>query len=132
MSELWDIVHRRTASRHLSLSVSSRTLLIRAALNPLVSDFDLDLRAAEEQLDDGTAGAGDVTVAVLDGTTDPEEWVGLVAEGRTLLLAVDGDLNALAAPFAREVTELGGTLTHFRDKLVVTPPDADVDTSRLG
>ena len=132
MSELWDIVHRRIASRHLNLSVSSRTLLIRAALNPLVSDFDLDLRAAEEQLDDGTAGAGDVTVAVLDGTTDPEEWVKLVAEGRTLLLAVDGDLNALAAPFAREVTELGGTLTHFRDKLVVTPPDADVDTSRLG
>ncbi|ESS07125.1 MAG: hypothetical protein A07HB70_00598, partial [uncultured archaeon A07HB70] len=90
------------------LSVSGRTLLIRAALGLPVSDFDLDLRAAEEQLDDGAAGAGDVTVAVLDGTTDPEEWVGLVAEGRTLLLAVDGDLNALAAPFAREVTELGG------------------------
>lgn len=96
-----------------------------------MSDFDLDLRAAEEQLDDGAEGTGDVTVAVLDGTTDPEEWVQLVAEGSTLLLAVDGDLNALAAPFAREVTEMGGTLTHFRDKLVVTPPGVDVDTSRL-
>ncbi len=97
-----------------------------------MSDFDLDLRAAEEQLDDADeAGSGDVTVAVLDGTADPEEWVKLVAEGRTLLLAVDGDLNALAAPFAREVSEMGGTLTHFRDTLVVTPPDADVDTSRL-
>jgi hypothetical protein len=96
-----------------------------------VSDFDLDLRAAEEQLDDDADGSGDVTLAVLDGSTDPEEWVALVEAGRTLLLAVDGDLNALAAPFAREVTEMGGTLTHFRDKLVVTPPGVDVDTSRL-
>ena len=96
-----------------------------------VTDFDLDLRAAEEQLDDESEGSGDVTLAALDGSTDPEEWVELIAEGKTLLLAVDGDLNALAAPFAREVSEMGGTLTHFRDKLVVTPPGVDVDTSRL-
>jgi hypothetical protein len=96
-----------------------------------VTDFDIDLRAAEEQLDDESDGSGDVTIAVLDGSTDPEEWVNLIAEGRTLLLAVDGDLNALAAPFAREVSEMGGTLTHFRDKLVVVPPDVEVDTSRL-
>ena len=96
-----------------------------------VTDFDLDLRAAEEELDDEREGSGDVTLAALDGSTDPEEWVDLVADGRTLLLAVDGDLNALAAPFAREVSEMGGTLTHFRDKLVVAPPGVDVDTSRL-
>ena len=103
----------------------------RPALSWAMSDFDLDLRAAEEELDDEREGSGDVTLATLDGSTDPEEWVELVAEGRTLLLAVDGDLNALAAPFAREVSEMGGTLTHFRDKLVVTPPGVDVDTSRL-
>ena len=97
-----------------------------------MTDFDLDLRAAEEQLDEDADIDGDVVVAVLDGSTDPDEWVGLVEAGKTLLLAVDGDLNALAAPFAREVTELGGTLTHFREKLVVTPPGAEVDTSRLG
>lgn len=101
-------------------------------MSPVVTDFDLDLRAAEEQLDDDDEGSGDVTLAVLDGSTDPAKWVALLEEGRTLLLAVDGDLNALAAPFARDVTEMGGTLTHFRDKLVVTPPGVDVDTSRLG
>lgn len=101
-------------------------------MSPVVTDFDLDLRAAEEQLEDDTEGSGDVTLAVLDGSTDPANWVALLEEGRTLLLAVDGDLNALAAPFARDVTEMGGTLTHFRDKLVVTPPGVDVDTSRLG
>lgn len=131
MSELWDIVPLRTPSSYLNLSVRGRTLLRRPRLSWAVSDFDLDLRAAEEQLDDEHEGSGDVTIAVLDGSTDTEQWVSMVADGQTLLLAVDGDLNALAAPFAREVTEMGGTLTHFRDKLVVTPPGVDVDTSRL-
>jgi hypothetical protein len=113
------------------MSVWGRTLLRRPAFSLAVTDFDLDLRAAEEQLDDEDEGSGDVTLGILDGSTDPGEWVSLVADGRTLLLAVDGDLNALAAPFARDVSEMGGTLTHFRDKLVVTPPGVDVDTSRL-
>jgi hypothetical protein len=97
-----------------------------------VSDFDLDLRAAEEQLDDESEGSGDVTLAVLDGSTDPEEWIGAVEAGRILVLAVDGDLNRLAAGFARQVRDMGGTLMHFRDFLVVTPAGVDVDTDRLG
>ncbi len=131
MSELWDIVPSRRPSLYLKVSVRGRTLLRRPTLSSAVTDFDLDLRAAEEQLDDEDEGSGDVTLGILDGSTDPAEWVSLVADGRTLLLAVDGDLNALAAPFARDVSEMGGTLTHFRDKLVVTPPGVDVDTSRL-
>jgi hypothetical protein len=71
-------------------------------------------------------------LAVLDGSTDPEEWIGAVEAGRILVLAVDGDLNRLAAGFARQVRDMGGTLMHFRDFLVVTPAGVDVDTDRLG
>jgi hypothetical protein len=48
-----------------------------------------------------------------------------------LVLNVEGDLNELAAGFAREVKEAGGELMHFRDFLVVTPPAVDIDASRL-
>ena len=97
-----------------------------------MSEFDLDLRAAEEEMATGqSVGAGDVELAILDGTTRPEEWVEAVAEGRVLVLSVEGDLNELAAPFAREIRERGGTLMHFRDMLIVTPDGVDIDTSRL-
>jgi len=36
-----------------------------------MSDWDLDLRDAEEQMDEAFAAAGDVVLGVLDGTTDP-------------------------------------------------------------
>lgn len=97
-----------------------------------MSDFDLDLRGAEEQLpevDDGAAG--DVVLGVLDGSTDPGEWVRAVEEGKVLVLAVEGDVNRLAAGFARDVADMGGTLMHFRDFLVVTPPGTEVDNDRL-
>ena len=98
-----------------------------------MGEFDLDLRAAEEEMAaDLDTGRGDVVLAVLDGTTDPEVWVDAVEEGQSLVLAVDGYLNELAAPFAREIRERGGTLMHFRNMLVVTPEGVDIDTSRLG
>ncbi len=96
-----------------------------------MSDFDLDLRGAEERLE-GDELDREVVLAVLDGSTDPEEWIGAVEAGRILVLAVDGDLNRLAAGFARQVRDMGGTLMHFRDFLVVTPAGVDVDTDRLG
>jgi hypothetical protein len=96
-----------------------------------MSDFDLDLRGAEERLE-GDDLDREVVLAVLDGSTDPEEWIGAVEAGRILVLAVDGDLNRLAAGFARQVRDMGGTLMHFRDFLVVTPAGVDVDTDRLG
>lgn len=95
-----------------------------------MGDFDLDLRTAEEQLDEAGVD-GDVVLGVLDGETPPAEWVAAVEAGDALVLSVEGDLNELAAGFARDVTELGGELTHFREFLIVTPPDVSVDASRL-
>jgi len=99
-----------------------------------MSDFDgLDLQSVEDQLDEGTTGDGParVVLGVLDGTTAPEEWTTTVESGAALVLNVEGDLNELAAGFAREVKEDGGELMHFRGFLVVTPPGIDIDADRL-
>ncbi|ELZ47610.1 hypothetical protein C465_10481 [Halorubrum distributum JCM 9100] len=96
-----------------------------------MSDWDLDLRDAEEKMDEAFAPAGDVVLGVLDGTTDPEEWVRSVDYGNTLVLSIEGDLNELAAPFARDVKDMDGELMHFRGFLVVTPPGVSIDTDRL-
>lgn len=95
-----------------------------------MSDFDLNLRHAEEQLDEEEA-SGDVVLGILDGSTDPQEWIDAVGRGNVLVLSVQGDLNSLAAGFAREIRDSGGSLMHFREFLVVTPEDIDIDTDRL-
>jgi hypothetical protein len=95
-----------------------------------MSDFDLDLQTAEGELDEPEP-SGRVVLGVLDGTTNPEEWVTHVESGDVLVLNVEGDLNELAAGFAREVRDMGGELMHFRDFLVVSPPGRDIDTDRL-
>ena len=95
-----------------------------------MSDFDLDLRGAEEHLDDVEI-QGDVVLGVLDGSTDPEVWVRNVEQGNVLFLAVEGDLNELAEGFARPIKERGGTLMHFRQFLVIAPEGVDIDTDRL-
>ena len=100
-----------------------------------MSDFEgLDLQAVEDQMDDGTEdgdGGNRVVLAVLDGSTPPEEWVDAVVDGAVLVLDVDGDLNELASTFARDVKDAGGELMHFRGFLVVTPPGVTIDTDRL-
>ncbi|MFB6281514.1 MAG: DUF5779 family protein [Haloferacaceae archaeon] len=97
-----------------------------------MSDFDLDLRGAEEQLGDEEGGVpGDVVLGVLDGSTDPAEWIEAVEAGQVLVLAVEGDVNRLAAGFARDVADMGGTLMHFRDFLLVAPPGTEIDNDRL-
>jgi hypothetical protein len=96
-----------------------------------VSDFDLDLRNAEERLEGTDDGGSRVVLGVLDGSTEPAEWIDAVEAGRVLVLDVDGDLNRLAAGFAREVRDAGGTLMRFRGFLVVTPPGVGIDTDRL-
>lgn len=96
-----------------------------------MGDFDLDLRGAEDQLDEDEI-QGDVVLGVLDGETDADEWVRNVEAGNVLLLAIEGDLNDLASDFAREVKGMGGSLMHFRKFLVVSPPNVDIDTDRLG
>ena len=93
-----------------------------------MSEFNLNLSEAEEHLDDDDT---DVVLGRLDGTTPADEWIATVSSGDVLVLAVEGDLNELAQGFARPIRDLGGTLTHFRQFLVVTPPDVDIDTSRL-
>jgi hypothetical protein len=100
-----------------------------------MGDFELDLRAVEEHLDEATEGDGDaggqVVLGVLDGTTPSAEWAEAVDDGHVLVLAIEGDLNELAAGFAKEVSESGGDLVQFRDFLVVTPDGVDIDRSRL-
>jgi hypothetical protein len=100
-----------------------------------MGDFEgLDLQSVEAELDDGDepGGSSRVVLGVLDGTTDPEEWVRTVGDGAVLVLNVEGDLNELAAGFARDVKEAGGELMHFRGFLVVTPPGVEIDADRLG
>jgi hypothetical protein len=97
-----------------------------------MSEFDLDLRNAEEQLEEGGEdGGSEVVLGILDGGTDPDEWIDAVDDGKILVLNVEGDLNRLAAGFAREVRDAGGTLMRFRGFLVVTPPGVGIDTDRL-
>ncbi len=97
-----------------------------------MADFNLDLRSVEEHIDDEEGEGPDrITLGVLDGTTPAEEWVAATERGEVLVLAVDGDLNELANGFAREISENGGELVHFREFLVVTPAGVNVDTNRL-
>jgi hypothetical protein len=98
-----------------------------------MTEFDLDLRAVEDQIETESETEGDLSVelGVLDGTTPAEEWVTAVEDGATLVLAVEGDVNERAAGFAREVAEAGGDVVHFRGFLVVVPPGVTVDTDRL-
>lgn len=94
-----------------------------------MSGFDLDLGSIErDELEDRDRR---VVLGVLDGETDPAEWVEEVAHGNVLVLDVSGDLNELAASFAREIRDGGGSLMHFRGFLVVTPPGVPVDADRL-
>lgn len=95
-----------------------------------MGDFDLDLRNAEEALEDGELG-GRIELGVLDGSTDADEWIAAIEGGNALVLAVDGDMNELAAGFARDVKDLGGELVHFRGFLIVSPPGVEIDTGRL-
>lgn len=98
-----------------------------------MSDFDLDLRAVEDRIDDEEEGesSGEVVLGVLDGTSDGSEWVRAVGDGKVLVLAVEGDVNERAAGFAREIRDEGGDLVHFRGFLVITPPGVTIDTGRL-
>jgi len=96
-----------------------------------MSEFDLDLRNAEEQLEEGEDGGSEVVLGVLDGSTDPDEWIRAVEDGKILVLNVEGDLNRLAAGFAREIRDAEGTLMRFRGFLVVTPAGVGIDTDRL-
>lgn len=96
-----------------------------------MSDFDLDLQTAEGELDEPDEDRGRVVLAVLDGSADPDTWISHVENDDVLVLNVEGDLNELAAGFAREIRDMGGELMHFRDFLVVSPPGREIDTDRL-
>ncbi|MGQ3410868.1 DUF5779 family protein [Natrinema versiforme] len=96
-----------------------------------MSDFDLDLRTVEEHIDDELEIEGSIVLGVLDGETPADEWLEAISKGNVLVLNVDGDVNDLAAGFARDVKEAGGNLVHFRGFLLVAPPGVDVSTERL-
>ncbi|MFQ3475412.1 hypothetical protein HKK80_04010 [Halonotius sp. F2-221B] len=94
-----------------------------------MADFDLDLREAEAQLDE--MPSDEVVLGVLNGETDDAEWVQSITQGNVLVLSVEGDLNELAAGFAREIKDMGGELMHFREFLIITPPETAINTDRL-
>lgn len=101
-----------------------------------MSAFDLDLRAVEEHIDEAEAdddghGGGRIVLDVLDGSTADGEWLELIQTGNVLVLNVEGDVNELAAGFARDIRDAGGELVHFRGFLIVAPPGIDVDRERL-
>lgn len=101
-----------------------------------MDDFSLDLRNAEEHIDVADEEGGEardvgITLGILNGETPDEEWLHEIADDNVLFLAIEGDLNELASGFARDVTEVDGTLMHFRKFLVVAPPGVEVDTDRL-
>ncbi|NHN48693.1 hypothetical protein G9464_13975 [Halostella sp. JP-L12] len=99
-----------------------------------MSDFSLDLRSVEDHIEEEEEGEGPnrIELGVLDGTTPDREWIDTVEEGAVLVLNVDGDVNELAAGFARDVKDGGGELVHFRGFLLVAPPGVSIDTDRLG
>ena len=99
-----------------------------------MADFDLDLRTAEDHIpeeEESTEGMGEIELGVLDGETPDEEWLDAIENGRSLVLTIEGDVNELAAGFARDVKEAGGELVHFRGFLIVSPPGGTVDPARL-
>lgn len=95
-----------------------------------MSEFDLDLGTIERELDDDD-GDRRIVLGVLDGSTPGEEWLEELAHGNVLVLAISGTLTELAADFAPEVKDAGGAVIHFREFLVVAPPDVSIDTDRL-
>ena len=98
-----------------------------------MGEFDLDLQAVEDQIDESeTDSSARIVLDILDGTTDDSEWIGIVEGGAVLVLSVDGDVNELAAGFARDIRDMNGELVHFRGFLLVAPPGIDIDTDRLG
>jgi hypothetical protein len=96
-----------------------------------MGEFELDLQSVEREIDEQGDGDGEVVLGVLDGATPSGKWIELVDDGSVLVLAVEGDLNDLAAGFAREIRDRGGHLVHFRRFLVVSPPGISIDTDRL-
>ena len=97
--------------------------------------FDLDLRSVEDQMPEKRTetpeDAPGIVLGILDGRTPPQEWIDVIDEGNVLVLEVDGDVNELAAGFAREIKEEGGRLVHFNGFLIVTPAAIEIDTERL-
>ncbi|MFC4438900.1 MULTISPECIES: DUF5779 family protein [Natrialbaceae] len=95
-----------------------------------MSDFDLDLRTVEDE-HIAEEFEGEIVLGVLDGTTPADKWLETVSNGSVLVLCVDGEVNDLAAGFARDVKESGGSLVHFRGFLIVAPPGVDVNSDQL-
>ena len=99
-----------------------------------MSDFSLDLRSVEDHIEDENEdgeGPSRIELGVLDRSTRDRDWLDAVDDGAVLVLNVDGDVNELAAGFARDVKDAGGELVHFRGFLLVAPPGVRIDTDRL-
>jgi len=102
-----------------------------ARLRERMSDIDLDLQAVEDQMETDDGESRRIVLGILDGSTPDGEWIDEIESGAVLVLSVEGDVNELAAGFAREITEAGGELVRFREFLIVAPPGVVIDTDRL-
>lgn len=96
-----------------------------------MAEFDLDLQAVEDKLEGGEERDSRIVLDILDGSTPDAEWIELLEDNTVLVLSVEGNVNELAAGFARDVRDMGGELVHFRGFLIVAPPGVSVDTDRL-
>ncbi|WP_458204736.1 DUF5779 family protein [Haladaptatus sp. NG-SE-30] len=92
-------------------------------------DFDLDLQSAEQEMDFSEDER--IVLGVFDGTTPIAKRIEEIDRGNVLVLAIDGDLNELAADLAPAIKKRGGNLVHFRKFLIISPPDLEIDTSEL-
>ncbi|WP_266077434.1 DUF5779 family protein [Haladaptatus caseinilyticus] len=93
------------------------------------SGFDLDLQTAESEMD--FDDDEQVILGILDGTTPVAKRIEAIERGNVLVLAIDGELNELAAELAPAVKKQGGNLVHFRKFLIISPPGLEINTSEL-
>lgn len=94
-----------------------------------MGDFDLDLGAIERDMN--FEGDPSIILGVLDGQTSDDEWIDEFANGNVLVLAIEGDISELASGIATPIKDAGGSLVHFRDFLIVSPPNITTDMGRL-
>lgn len=93
-----------------------------------MAEFDLDLGPIESEIDTSDRR---LVLGKLDGETPARTWIEEVEAGNILVLGVVGELNAVAADIAEAVDELGGSIVHYREMLLSTPPGIPIDRSHL-
>ncbi len=93
-----------------------------------MAEFDLDLGTIESEIDTSDRR---LVLGKLDGETPEQTWIEEVEAGNILVLGIIGELHIVAADLTNSVSEIGGSIVHFRDMLIITPPGIPIDRSHL-